>query len=339
MFERGMPEIVAHYSEHKDLVALNAIYESLLVSYLDDVEKYAQHPSQVDYIRHAIRSSFAEPSLLPGIADRKIPGMDRGADWPIMKAILRESCILYPQTAYMKQLTALLFLIVCVASAPPRKKTVVVWQPSHQTNTGKNFSEAAVCNGITEAAIASTPHMKEYKVWSLGRTDVHNADSGSNTVVAHTSAVVDGKISGYAWEVKQSNKEKPDVFIAVHNNGGTRRHAVWGYIHYGDAHEAENRDLAATLIASIAAATTLENRGVLLDSSTGRNDYRCASTGKLSFYSLDEHVNTAPIRVLLEIGDNGASYDFLRDPANQQKIGEAIKKGLAQWLEKRTPAI
>lgn len=56
----GMPEIVAHYSEHKDLVALNAIYESLLVSYLDDVEKYAQHPSQVDYIRHAIRSSFAE---------------------------------------------------------------------------------------------------------------------------------------------------------------------------------------------------------------------------------------------------------------------------------------
>lgn len=50
MFERGMPEIVAHYSEHKDLVALNAIYESLLVSYLDDVEKYAQHPSQVDYI-------------------------------------------------------------------------------------------------------------------------------------------------------------------------------------------------------------------------------------------------------------------------------------------------
>lgn len=59
-FIGGMPEIVAHYSGHKDLVALNAIYESLLVSYLDDVEKYAQSPSQVNYIRHAIRSSFAE---------------------------------------------------------------------------------------------------------------------------------------------------------------------------------------------------------------------------------------------------------------------------------------
>jgi predicted AAA+ superfamily ATPase len=56
----GMPEIVAHYAAHKDLVALTSIYESLLVSYLDDVEKYARGGSQVDYIRHAIRSSFAE---------------------------------------------------------------------------------------------------------------------------------------------------------------------------------------------------------------------------------------------------------------------------------------
>ena len=56
----GMPEIVAYYAAHKDLVALSAIYESLLVSYLDDVEKYANRGSQVEYIRHAIRSSFAE---------------------------------------------------------------------------------------------------------------------------------------------------------------------------------------------------------------------------------------------------------------------------------------
>lgn len=56
----GMPEIVAHYSTHKDLAALGPMYESLLVSYLDDVEKYAQGRSQIDYIRHAIRSSFVE---------------------------------------------------------------------------------------------------------------------------------------------------------------------------------------------------------------------------------------------------------------------------------------
>jgi predicted AAA+ superfamily ATPase len=56
----GMPEIVAHYAKHKDLTTLSTIYDSLLVSYIDDVEKYARNDSQVNYIRHAIRSSFAE---------------------------------------------------------------------------------------------------------------------------------------------------------------------------------------------------------------------------------------------------------------------------------------
>jgi uncharacterized protein len=56
----GMPEVVAHYVSHKDLVALAPIYESLLVSYFDDVEKYAKGGSNVEHLRHAIRSSFAE---------------------------------------------------------------------------------------------------------------------------------------------------------------------------------------------------------------------------------------------------------------------------------------
>jgi len=235
----------------------------------------------------------------------------------------------------MKKTAAVFFLLTMFSYTPAKRKTVIVWQPSHQTNTGKDFSEASVSNAIAEAAIATKPNFKEYKVWSFGRKDVHNADSGSNTMIAHTSAVIDGKLSGYAWELQQANRHNPDVFIALHNNGGTKRHAVWGYIHYGDVHEAENYELAAQLIAAIASATTLENRGVLLDSTTGRNDYRCATTGKLSFYSLDEHVNTSPIRVLLEIGDNAASHDFLKDPANQQKIGEAIKAALVKWMERR----
>ncbi len=220
-----------------------------------------------------------------------------------------------------------LLSLVLFSFGPTQKKPVIVWQPSHQTNTGKDFNEALVSNAIAEAAISENPTFNEYKVWSLGRKDVHNADSGSNTVIGHTSAIIDGKISGYAWELQESNKQKPDVFIALHNNGGTRRHAVWGYIHYGDIHEAANRELAAMLLSSIAEATTLENRGVLLDSTTGRNDYRCATTGKLAFYSLDEHTNQAPIRVLLEIGDNAASHDYLQNPLNQQIIGRAIKNG------------
>jgi hypothetical protein len=233
----------------------------------------------------------------------------------------------------MKKIILCIFLVTAFSYTPLRKKIVVVWQPSHQTDTGVDFNEAEVSNGIAEAAMAAKPTFNEYKVWSMGRTDVHDANNGSNTVVAHTTAIVDGKISGYAWELQQSNQHKPDVFIALHNNGGSKRHAIWGYIHYGDAHEAENRSLAAALVAAVSSVTNLENRGVLLDSTTGRNDYRCASTGKLTFYSLDEHVNSAPYRVLLEIGDNKESYDFLRDKENQGKMGKAIKGALVEWLK------
>jgi hypothetical protein len=216
-----------------------------------------------------------------------------------------------------------------------KKRTVVVWQPSHQTDTGKDFSEALTCNGIIEGAMAlktSVP-LREYKVWSLGQKGLHHSDSGSNTKIEHTTAIIDGKLSGYAYELKQSNKKHPDVFIAVHNNGGTQRNAVWGYIHYGDPYEPANRKLADRLVKAICDATGMENRGVLLDSTTGRNDYRCASTGKLGFYSLDENVNTAPYRVLLEIGDNAASRELLQDPSIQKKIGEAMKRELERWLK------
>lgn len=241
----------------------------------------------------------------------------------------------------MKRLPiALLFLPLLLNqsffdSSTEKKKPVIVWQPSHQTDTGKDFSEAAVCNGIVEAAIDAKPHLKEYKVWSLGRTDVHHPDRGSNTVIEHTSAVIDGKLSGYAWELQESNKQHPKVFIAIHNNGGTKRHAIWGYIHYGDVNEGGNRELAARLIAAVSAATTLENRGVLLDSTTGRNDYRCSTTGKKGFYSLDENINTAPYRVLLEIGDNETSREFLLNPDNQKKMGAAIKLALVEWMKEK----
>jgi hypothetical protein len=56
----GMPEVVKHYVQHKDLTALQPIFDSLIASYLDDVEKYARNDTQVLHLRHVIRSSFAE---------------------------------------------------------------------------------------------------------------------------------------------------------------------------------------------------------------------------------------------------------------------------------------
>ena len=58
----GMPEVVQHYALHKDITALAPIYESLIASYLDDVEKYATGHTQVQTIRHAMRASFAGPA-------------------------------------------------------------------------------------------------------------------------------------------------------------------------------------------------------------------------------------------------------------------------------------
>lgn len=221
------------------------------------------------------------------------------------------------------------------ASKSRKKEPVIIWQPSHQTDTGVDFSEAAVSNGIAEAGMKTKPRLKEYKVWSLGQKNLHHANTGSNTIIEHTSAVINNQISGYAYELQESNKKQPEVFIAIHNNAGTNRHAIWGFIHEGDSFEAQNRELAARLVKAICAVTDLEDRGVHFDSSVGRNDYRCQTTGKQAFYSLDENINTAPYRVLLEVGDNAISKAFLQNPENQKKMGEAIKRELAAWLKEK----
>ncbi len=56
----GMPEVVAHYVHHRDLTSLRPLYESLLVSYIDDVEKYARNSTLTQIIRHTIKASFGE---------------------------------------------------------------------------------------------------------------------------------------------------------------------------------------------------------------------------------------------------------------------------------------
>jgi len=56
----GMPEIVQKYSEQKDIIALKPLFDSLIVSYLDDVEKYARNNTMAKVISHAVSSSFYE---------------------------------------------------------------------------------------------------------------------------------------------------------------------------------------------------------------------------------------------------------------------------------------
>jgi hypothetical protein len=218
------------------------------------------------------------------------------------------------------------------------KLPLVVYQPSHQSDTGTNYNEALVCNNIVDAAMAaSTGVVRVHKVWSYNQENLHHARQGSNTKIDHSTAVDSlGRISGYAYEITESNKLKPDVFVAVHNNGASKRNACWGFVHEEDEYEQQNRGLAGELVAEICMVSGMDNAGVLGDSWPNRNDYRCKNTGKLSFYSLDENTNKCPIRVLLEIGDNKASYELLMNPAVQKKIGEAIQRVIEKRFGKES---
>jgi len=54
----GMPEVVKVYAETKDRVQINKIYESLLISYMDDIEKYARNTNLSKVLSHSLKSAF-----------------------------------------------------------------------------------------------------------------------------------------------------------------------------------------------------------------------------------------------------------------------------------------
>ena len=97
----GMPEIINHYAQHKDLTALGPIYDSLITSYLDDVEKYASSASQVSHIRHVIRSAFSQAGKrikFEGFGNSSYRSREMGeALRTVEKALLLQ--LVYPNTA------------------------------------------------------------------------------------------------------------------------------------------------------------------------------------------------------------------------------------------------
>jgi len=58
-FIGGMPEVVAHFAENRDFVSLNDIYETLLTSYRDDVEKYAKNDTMKHIIRYILKEGWS----------------------------------------------------------------------------------------------------------------------------------------------------------------------------------------------------------------------------------------------------------------------------------------
>lgn len=55
----GMPEVISRYAETRDLVALKPIYDSLLIGYQDDTEKYSNSRQQTHHLQFAFKSIFS----------------------------------------------------------------------------------------------------------------------------------------------------------------------------------------------------------------------------------------------------------------------------------------
>ncbi|MDR1171007.1 MAG: AAA family ATPase [Bacteroidales bacterium] len=96
----GMPEIVADYAANKNLVGLNRIYESLLTSYRDDVEKYARNDTMSQSIRYILQFGWkfaAERIVLGGFAGSSYKSREMGEAFRTLeKTFVLEIC--YPTT-------------------------------------------------------------------------------------------------------------------------------------------------------------------------------------------------------------------------------------------------
>ena len=56
----GMPAAVVQYAENRDILSVADVYESLLISYKDDVEKYAPNATMVKVIRAILQYGWAK---------------------------------------------------------------------------------------------------------------------------------------------------------------------------------------------------------------------------------------------------------------------------------------
>jgi predicted AAA+ superfamily ATPase len=96
----GMPEVLKHYLENSDIVAVGKIFDSLITGYLDDVEKYTISSNQTVIIRHIISNAIklaGERITFEGFASSKYKSRDVGECFRILEKTFLLSLI-YPTT-------------------------------------------------------------------------------------------------------------------------------------------------------------------------------------------------------------------------------------------------
>ena len=97
----GMPEVIQKYSEDRDPGVAKPVFESLIISYLDDVEKYARNPGMIQILRHTIKNSFYSAGrriVFQGFGKSQYRSREMGEAFRILeKAMLLQ--LIYPCTS------------------------------------------------------------------------------------------------------------------------------------------------------------------------------------------------------------------------------------------------
>ncbi len=84
----GMPEIVSRFIAENDLVKIEDIFDNLIATYLEDVEKYSKSPKQTKIIRHIINNSIklaGERIKFEGFAQSNYKSKDVGECFRILE--------------------------------------------------------------------------------------------------------------------------------------------------------------------------------------------------------------------------------------------------------------
>lgn len=99
----GMPEAIQAYLPNRDILAVNKVYQDLLTSYMDDVEKYAPNRTLANVIRHVIEHApLAAGSRIKfqGFGESNYKSREVGESLRLLeKALLLQ--LVYPTTATM----------------------------------------------------------------------------------------------------------------------------------------------------------------------------------------------------------------------------------------------
>jgi N-acetylmuramoyl-L-alanine amidase len=170
----------------------------------------------------------------------------------------------------------------------------VAWQPSHQDDTGgPGWHEYLICEDIARQTITllEGSGVRSVLAWETGMGLTGSNNTGSNA-------------PAFDSEIRQANEAGADYFISIHNDGGAPS-GVLGMFFTGDTRSQAHAERFARTVSDLAG---LPYRGI-----RGHN-----------LYSLDQARNQAPIRILLEIGDNQKDRAFLENPDNRRRIAEAL---------------